>query len=102
MPHMQPLTGDTATRSSELLIAALSYAVAGWPVLPLHAPRSDGSCSCEHVECDSIGKHPRTQRGLTDASTDPRRVAEWWRRWPTANVGVCTGELVVLDVDGVA
>src|SRR5690349_11927537 len=87
-------------------IAAVAYAVAGWPVLPLHHPDGDGRCSCAHPACPSPGKHPRyTERGgfehgVHDASTDPARVAGWWERWPDANVGVRTGRLLVLDVDG--
>jgi len=36
------------------------------------------------------------------ASTHVKQVADWWGRWPDANVGVATGEgsgIVVLDVD---
>jgi hypothetical protein len=82
------------------LTAALSYAVAGWPVLPLHAPDADGVCSCRDGDCESPGKHPRTRQGLTDAGADPHVIAGWWRRWPVANIAVRTGELVVLDIDG--
>ena len=70
-------------------------------MIPLHTPRA-GRCSCGHRACSSPGKHPRTKRGLTDASTDPHLIAAWWRRWPDANLGVRTGELVVIDVDGAA
>jgi Bifunctional DNA primase/polymerase, N-terminal/Primase C terminal 1 (PriCT-1) len=48
------------------------------------------------------GKVPRNRGGLTNASTDPAVIAEWWRRWPDANVAIRTGaesDLVVLDVD---
>ena len=48
------------------------------------------------------GKIPRNRGGLTNASTDPAIIAEWWRRWPDANVGIRTGAesgVVVLDVD---
>ena len=47
-----------------------------------------------------VGKHPLTQHGLKDASSDPAQLTGW-RRWPQANIGLVTGELVdVLDVDG--
>jgi len=88
--------------AGEPLPAALAYAVAGWPVVPLHTPTSTGGCSCGRAACASAGKHPRTRHGFRDASTDPARITAWWRRWPDANVGVRTGELVVLDVDGPA
>jgi hypothetical protein len=41
-------------------------------------------------------------RGLHAASLDPAVVARWWSRWPTANIGLRTGDasgLVVLDID---
>jgi hypothetical protein len=79
-----------------LLDAALAYARHGIPVLPVHTPAADGSCSCERPGCERPGKHPRLRRGLTDASADPRRIEMWWTRWPTANVGLRTG--VVMDV----
>jgi hypothetical protein len=72
---------------SELLAAALDYAARGWPVLPL-VPR---------------GKVPLTRHGLKDATTDPAQIQQWWRRWPSANVGVVTGPpsgLLVVDLDG--
>jgi hypothetical protein len=83
------------------LAAALSYADRGWAVFPCNEPVASG-CSCHRPGCASPAKHPRTIHGLRDASTDPERIARWWRRWPTANIGVQTGAtsgLVVLDVD---
>src|SRR5581483_1415196 len=70
--------------AGELLAAALTYAATGLLVLPLD------------------GKVPRNRGGLTNASSDPEVVADWWRRWPDANVGIRTGTesgLVALDVD---
>ncbi|RKQ92974.1 bifunctional DNA primase/polymerase-like protein [Solirubrobacter pauli] len=94
----------TATASSEIrctpALAALAYAVAGWPVLPIHTPTPDGGCSCSQRVCRNPGKHPRTKRGLLQATTDPTTIAAWWKRWPDANVGVRTGQLIVVDVDG--
>ena len=78
------------------LTAALAYARHGIPVLPVHTPAAAGGCSCGRVGCPSPGKHPRLRHGLTDASTDPRRIEMWWERWPEANVGLRTG--VVMDV----
>lgn len=77
----------------------------GWPVLPCHTPGPDRRCSCGIDDCPSPGKHPRTRRGLHDASTDPRIVTGWWRRWPSANPAIRTGSapegagVVVLDLD---
>ena len=68
--------------------------------VPLHTPAGSG-CSCHVRDCGSPGKHPRTVRGLRDASTDPERIHNWWERWQHANLGVATGAvsgLMVLDV----
>jgi hypothetical protein len=90
-----------------LLNAALDYAARGVPVLPVHTPTIrpglEVSCSCGDPACGSIGKHPITQHGLNDASTNREQVQWWWRRFPQANIGLATGHLFdVLDVDGPA
>jgi hypothetical protein len=54
-----------------LLHAALGYACAGIPVLPIHTPAADGGCSCREPECASPGKHPRVRRGVHASTTDP-------------------------------
>lgn len=83
-----------------LLQAALEYAALGWPVFPLHTP-TDGGCSCGKADCSSIGKHPRTQNGVKDASIDEDQVTTWWEMWPQANIGIACGPpVLVLDVDG--
>jgi hypothetical protein len=82
--------------------AALVYAERGWHVFPCHSIKPRGGCTCGSDGCTSPGKHPRTERGLYAASTDPARVAAWWRRCPNANVGIRTGAvsgLAVIDID---
>lgn len=72
--------------SDHLLKAALWYArTYGWPVFP----------------CKPGGKDPLTRRGFKDASTDPEQIRAWWRRWPSANLGIATGAPgpVVIDID---
>jgi hypothetical protein len=84
-----------------LLAAGLGYAARGWPVFPCHTPTKIG-CSCRRDTCANIGKHPRTQHGLKDASTDEATIHRWWGMWPSANIAVSTGAasgLVVLDED---
>ncbi|MFI6073644.1 bifunctional DNA primase/polymerase [Actinoplanes sp. NPDC051343] len=84
-----------------LLRAALAYARHGIPVLPVYEPVPGGACSCDRAaRCESPGKHPRLRHGLTDASTDPWQIEQWWHRWPGANIGLRTGiAMDVADVD---
>jgi Bifunctional DNA primase/polymerase, N-terminal/Primase C terminal 1 (PriCT-1) len=88
--------------STDMLTAALRYAQQGWPVLPLHTPTSNG-CSCyKGPRCNAVGKHPRTENGLTNATTDQHQIEKWWSTWPDANIGILTGSesgLLVVDVD---
>jgi hypothetical protein len=91
---------------NNLLKAALSYAELGWPVLPLQTPTPKG-CTCKAgPKCDSIGKHPRWHRvhfphGVRSATTDFALINKWWQLWPSANIGIATGQksFDVLDVD---
>ncbi len=81
---------------------ALAYAARGWRVVPLYSPTEQGGCTCGDPDCESPGKHPRLKDWPNRASTDPKVITEWWRRWPDANVGIATGaasNLVVVDLD---
>lgn len=98
---MKLVTRIRRNEDNPLLGTALAYAEKGWPVLPLHSP-VEGTCSCGKPDCGSVGKHPRTKHGLKDGTTDSRRIREWWRHWPDANVGIVTGAksgFFVLDID---
>jgi hypothetical protein len=77
------------------------YAERGWPVIPLHST-SGKLCTCQNGgDCKSPGKHPRLEHGLKEASTSVEQVERWWKRWPDANIGLCTGfAFDVIDVDG--
>lgn len=69
-----------------LLRAGLSYARRSIPIFP----------------CEPSSKRPLTYNGFWDATTNEGHIRAWWRRWPSANVGVPTGKrsgLLVLDVD---
>jgi hypothetical protein len=84
---------------SGLLSAALDYARRGYKVIPLHTP-DDGRCSCRHPDCDRQGKHPRTKRGVLDATTDEGVIRSWWWSWPDANIGLAMGGgRCAVDVD---
>jgi predicted P-loop ATPase len=108
------------------LDAALSYAAAGWRVLPLHTVTEgicscghslagdacqcghfvrEGVCSCgytlkdgkcKHKDCHSPGKHPRTRHGVADATTDEPTVRAWWEEAPDASIGLATGVAFVV------
>jgi len=84
------------------LSRALRYASHGWRVLPLHSIK-DGHCTCGAGEsCNRPGKHPLTQHGVRDATTDPDQIRAWWEKWPNANIGMATGPesgIIVIDID---
>jgi len=82
------------------LIWALSYAQRGLPVLPVYGVTGEDMCWCGRVSCHSPGKHPMTEHGLDDATTDEATIRGWWERWPEANVGVrLPPGVLVIDVD---
>ena len=84
---------------SMLSEAAMTYAVNGWRVLPLHSPQGVG-CSCGTNDCGKPGKHPRINDWQNAASSDLQTVTEWWSRWPGCKYRDSPEDgLVVLDVD---
>ena len=86
--------------SNEFLAAALAYAKQCIPVFPLHSTDGQGNCDCDQQFCANPGKHPWTAHGLKDATTNLFQIRTWWGRWPSANVGLRTGGvIVVLDAD---
>ncbi len=68
----------------ELLTTALRYADLGYRVFP----------------CSPRTKHPITEHGFKDASADSAQIERWWAQHPTANIGIATEGLLVVDVDG--
>lgn len=87
--HLSPPPSHSASTDGPGL-AALAYSQRGWAVVPLRP--SDKRPLLEWAE-------------FQREKPTPELVAEWWRRWPRANVGIITGAvsgLVVLDVDGEA
>ena len=73
-------------KNKEIVEAALRYAERGWAVFPV-----------------SKEKHPLTENGFKDASTDPNVIKEWFTHFSGANIGIATGQmsggLVIIDVD---
>lgn len=62
---------------------------------------SAAACSCGDGECNDVGKHPQTRKGLSAATTVTSKIRAWRRKWPSANVAIATGpsDLVVIDID---
>ena len=90
---------------SALLEGALALARRGLKVFPLHTalPLDDGRfvCSCGRLRCDSPAKHPSrlVRGGFHGASLLEDVICQWWQGAPAANVGLVTGDVIVLDVD---
>ena len=99
--HAARSTAPAAERQP--LKTALALADRGYRVFPNHTPiftAEEVRCSCNKSSCEDIGKHPRTMHGVSDATSDPEQIEEWWRMWPDANLAIATGDPVsVLDVD---
>ena len=75
----------------------------GWKIFPCHSI-VNGRCTCPNPGCDKPGKHPRTQHGFKDASSDPAVVERWLGKWGAENINwaVATGQesgIVVVDID---
>ena len=71
---------------SAVLDAAMGYAAAGWPTLPLK-PKD---------------KAPATRHGFKDASLDPNQLDSWFGGTNDPNIGVVTGSasgILVVDFD---
>ncbi|UUE19383.1 bifunctional DNA primase/polymerase [Microbacterium sp. J1-1] len=71
-----------ALDQSSLQQAAARLADAGVPVFP----------------CVPGEKRPLISHGFHEATPDPSQVAAWWRRWPSANIGIPTGSASGVDV----
>ncbi|MSR84697.1 MAG: bifunctional DNA primase/polymerase [Candidatus Latescibacteria bacterium] len=97
------MTVETENALSEKGLASLDYAQQlDWPVFPCHSITEGGACSCGKTGCSGPGKHPRTEHGLKDATTDPTQIRKWWEQYPDANIGIPTGAVSgfdVLDID---
>ena len=87
----------------KMMDAALKYAEANIPVMPLHWICEDGSCSCKlGRNCDSKGKDPLYTGWYKNSTADVEQIKKWWTKTPNANIGIPTGEKsgwLVLDVD---
>ncbi len=93
--------GEIDLRVRPLLDAGMDLALAGIPVLPCHwpveaGPAADGwtrlGCSCGRPECAAPARHVIGGMTVSDATTDPVLVAQWWTGglWE-ANVATIAG-----------
>lgn len=81
----------------QLRRAASRYADHGWAVTP-GAWLARGRFVCDRAGCQTAGSHPALERWQEQASTDPARIAAWWRSQPWT-VLLTTGQAFdVLDV----
>lgn len=67
-------------------LAALDYTDLGYRIFP----------------CVPDGKRPIPTRGLKEATTDAEQIERWWQQYPAANIGLCTDDLLVVDIDPLA
>lgn len=99
------------TSAMPMIDHAVNYIRAGLPVFPVCTPLMVGHKhrypdTLKMVTCpkDRIGKVPLVRwRGYQNQLPTEDEVRGWWRQWPDANIGLCTGELsglLVLDADG--
>ena len=96
----QKTPSTTVAPTSPLLTGAAELANEGLRVFPLHHANAFGNCSCGKTDCESIAKHPRIRQWQIKATDDLTQIARWWKKWPEANVGVATGNgLIVVDID---
>ncbi len=98
-----PAAGTAVARSvADLLGAALAYTALGWHPIPLCWPDAKGECGCGrgHRGKD-VGKAPLLGPGWQCIRPGERDVVAWWRRWPSANIGILleVSGLLVLDLD---
>lgn len=97
--HGSPGSPDPDTDA--LLTSALALADEGVRVFPTHRV-VDGDCTCMNLECKSPGKHPRTEYGSKEATTDPVQIRKWWAKWGKhgrLNFGQTLAGRAVVDID---
>lgn len=90
------------TPINEKMLAAEKLAHFGFSVFQVWGS-TVGKCDCGKVGCPHTGKHPHKSapHGFYDATRKLDVIEAWWDDDPNANIGVATGNgLVVIDVDG--
>ncbi|MBP2642504.1 MAG: hypothetical protein H6Q67_391 [Firmicutes bacterium] len=90
------MTDSIISLNDETLQEALNHARRGWRIIPISWP------ALNVPWCSAPGKQPLIKGWPNEATTDEARIRRWLKKWPSANIGIKTGEesgLVVLDVD---
>ena len=89
-----------------LLEMALLFADHGFPVGPCCRPTPTSCSYSKHARttpCKFPGKSPILYRGVKGYTTDPTKIQQWFRWYPTANYGVAMGRVsghMVIESDG--
>lgn len=88
--------------NDHMMTIALDYVVKGWPVFPCR--QRDEEIIDQHTgEIEILAtKTPLTSNGFRGSTKSERIVREYWRRNPSAMIGVPTGAPIgawVLDID---
>ena len=78
------MTGTILLPDSRLHSAAQRYAELGYAVFP----------------CAPGDSNPITPHGFHDASVEFEQIQRWWTEHPSANIGLVTAGLLVVDIDG--
>lgn len=93
---------DSTRPAAGLQDQAQRLARKGFAIVPVSAA-VDGVCTCrQKARCNKAAKHPLIKSWQLKSSTASDQIEKWWRKWPTANIGVVTGKpsgVVVLDFD---
>lgn len=84
------------------MTSPVDYVARGWPIFPCHSINR-GRCTCKKgLDCDNPGKHPLTENGFYNASSDINMINMWLAKWPWANWALRTGPetgISVIDID---
>jgi hypothetical protein len=94
--------GSGTPNECDSLGRALAYPLLGWQVFPCAPGLKVPAIPAAHPAGSTCtGECGRDGHGFYDATTDPGRIRQWWRRYPGANVAVRTGAPGpdVLDID---
>lgn len=83
---------------------ALAYAALDWKVFPCWWVNDDKTCGCGNTACKNVGKHPISElapKGQNSAATDKDMIAQWWGKYPQANIAIflAGSGLCAVDID---